>query len=91
MRRMIAWAAYVLGAVIGLKSVITGLAGGGLFDAFGGIAYGIVAWWIAVGIGVRLGVTPDEFVASIVHFLGFGRGLPDNEADPAPGPTKTEI
>jgi hypothetical protein len=84
MKRMIAWVVYVLGGVFALKIVFAGFIGGSVFDAFGGIAYGIVFWWITVGIGVRLGVTPDDFLASLAGTLGFGERAKWNPpAEPA--------
>ena len=69
---MVAWLFYVVGAVLALKSAVAGLAAGNLYGSFAGIAFGIAVWWIAVGFGVRLGVTPDDFIASIKYALGFG-------------------
>jgi hypothetical protein len=71
-KRTTAWVFYVVGGVLALKSAVWGLAGGSLYASFTGIAFGIAVWWIVVGIGVRLGVTPDDFVASIKAALGFG-------------------
>jgi hypothetical protein len=87
---MIAWVFYVLGGVVALQSAVVGLASGNLLTALMGIAYGIVAWWIAVGFGMRLGVTPDDFFASVASTLGFGRRI-EREVDvteeaPVPDP-----
>jgi hypothetical protein len=72
MRRALAWVVYMLGLVLGLDVVVTGLAADGLWEGFGGIAAAVVLWWIVAGIGIRLGVTPQDFMASIVSALGFG-------------------
>lgn len=71
MKRMLAWVIYVFGGVLALKSVVGGLTQDSLLGWFTGIAYGIALWWVAVGFGLRLGVTPSDFVASIKSALGF--------------------
>jgi hypothetical protein len=72
MRSAIAWVVYMLGLVLGLDVLVSGLAADGLWDAFGGIAFAVGLWWVAAGIGTRLGETPDDFIASIAAVLGFG-------------------
>jgi hypothetical protein len=72
MRSAIALVVYLLGLVLGLKVLVAGLVNGGLWDAFGGIAFAVGVWWVAAGIGTRLGETPDAFMASIAAVLGFG-------------------
>jgi hypothetical protein len=72
MRSVIAWVVYMLGLVFGLKVLVTGLVNGGLWDAFGGVAFAVALWWIAAGIATRLGETPEDFMASIAAVLGFG-------------------
>ncbi|MGH2818393.1 MAG: hypothetical protein ACRDJS_08045 [Actinomycetota bacterium] len=72
MRSAIAWVVYMLGLVLGLKVLVTGLVSDGLWGAFGGVAFAVALWWIAAGIGVRLGETPENFMASIAAVLGFG-------------------
>jgi hypothetical protein len=91
MKRMVAWIFYVLGGVVGLQSAIVGLASGNLLTGLMGIAYGIVAWWIAVGIGMRLGVTPDDFFASILSALGFGRRIEDEPKVTEDAPTSPPV
>jgi hypothetical protein len=73
MKRMVAWGIYMLGALLALRALITGFVEDSLYWGFAGVTFAVAIWWIAVGFGVRLGVTPDEFVASILSSLGFGR------------------
>jgi hypothetical protein len=91
MRSAIAWVVYMLGLVLGLKVLVTGLVNGSLWDAFGGVAFAVGVWWIAAGIGTRLGETPDDFMASIAAVLGFG-DRPQAPTVPADknGPSETE-
>ena len=80
-----------LGLVLGLDVVVTGLAADGLWEGFGGIASAVVLWWIVAGIGIRLGVTPQDFMASIASVVGFGDRpqFPTVPADKK-GPSDTE-
>ena len=72
MRRALAWVVYMLGLVLGLDVLVTGFAAEGILDAFGGIAGAVVLWWITAGIGIRLGVPPQDFMESIASVVGFG-------------------
>jgi hypothetical protein len=91
MKSALAWVVYMLGLVLGLKVLVTGLVSGGLWSAFGGVAFAVALWWIAAGIGVRLGETPEGFMASIAAVLGFGDSpqAPTVPADKK-GPSDTE-
>jgi hypothetical protein len=91
-RSALVWVVYTLGLVLGLDVLVSGLAADGPWDAFGGVAFAIGVWWIAAGIGTRLGEPPDDFMASIAAVLGFGdrpqlptapaekKGPPDTQA-----------
>lgn len=63
MNRRVAYLFYIAGSII----AIGWIAEAGALGLIGAIAI----WWIAVGFGVRLGVTPDEFACSVKHLLGF--------------------
>ena len=82
MRRMVAWTIYVLGGMLALRSIISGFAHDDFIAGFYGLGFGIATWWFAVGFGVRLGVSPDDFVASVKYGLGFGP--PPEQEEPAP-------
>ena len=71
MNRKVAFAFYGLGAMLALRSFVTGLANDHVLAWFTGAALGLAIWWIAVGFGVRLGTEPSEFVAAIKSILGF--------------------
>lgn len=71
-----------MGGVFALRSVVAALSGEHWFGWFTGIAFGIAVWWFAVGLGVRLGVHPDDFVASIKSTLGFGEDFDTEESVP---------
>jgi hypothetical protein len=71
-RSALAWVAYMLGLVLGLDVLVSGLVAEGIWDALGGIAFAVGVWWIATGIGTRLGETPENFFASIGAVLGLG-------------------
>jgi hypothetical protein len=88
MRSALAWVVYVLGLVLGLKILVTGL-NGGLWDSFGGAAFAVGVWWVAAGIGTFLGETPDNFMASIAAVLGFG-DRPQAPTVPADKKRRTE-
>lgn len=64
MNRRVAFLFYIVGSLIAIGWVVDA---GPL-----GLIGAIPVWWIAVGFGVRLGVTPDEFASSVKHLLGFG-------------------
>jgi hypothetical protein len=70
-RRSIAFAAYVVGVVLIMKALVDGFTGDGAVDWFVGVVYALAAWWIAAGIGIRLGVTPRQFAGSVGSALGF--------------------
>jgi hypothetical protein len=57
MRSALAWVVYMLGLVLGLDVLVSGLVAEGLWNALGGIAFAAGVWWIAAGIGTRLGET----------------------------------
>lgn len=82
MKSVVAWVGYVFGGVFALRSVVAGLSGDHWFEWFTGIAFAIAVWWFAVGLGVRLGVHPDDFVASIRSTLGFGEDFDTEEPTP---------
>jgi hypothetical protein len=96
-RSALAWVVYMLGLVLGLDVLVSGLVAEGLWNALGGIAFAVGVWWIAAGIGTRLGETPDDFMASIAAVLGFGdrpqaptvsagkKGRTESEAPDRPG------
>lgn len=83
MRRGVAYLFYILGLMLGLAA-FTGN-GGGFMGTLYGIVGAVAAWWIACGFGVRLGVTPDEFAASVKHLLGFGVHYGSSK-EPSPEP-----
>jgi hypothetical protein len=68
---MSAWALYMAGGFFALKVAVSGLSDASLYAGIAGIAFAVATWWIAAGIAIRLGVTPDDFIASIVSSLGF--------------------
>ncbi len=82
MKRAVAWGFYLLGAILALRNVALALSGDSIFEGLLGIAFGVAVWWIAVGFGVRLGMHPDEFIASIKSALGFGEDFETPEASP---------
>ncbi|MDP9067985.1 MAG: hypothetical protein M3N53_06530 [Actinomycetota bacterium] len=77
MRRRVAYLFYIAGSFIAINAI----AEGGGFGLIGALA----VWWIAVGFGVRLGVSPDEFASSVKRLLGFGVEY-DISKDPSPEP-----
>ena len=79
MKRKVAFAFYVVGAVLAVRTLVAGLSAGDIGSWLFGIAFGLAIWWIAVGFGVRLGVDPDDFVASVKSILGFGRPFDTEE------------
>lgn len=86
---MMAWAVYVLGTVLALKSVVSG-ASGDMIATFTGIAVGVVLWWIAAGVGIRLGVPPREFIASLKACLGLEEPAGNDSVQPLVQPSAAE-
>ena len=84
MQRLVAHAVYLLALVVGMSALGSGISNG-VWPTMMALASAVVIWWIAVGFGVRLGVTPDAFVLSVKRVLGF-----DVEWDVVNEPTPQE-
>ncbi len=82
MQRVVAHFIYLFALVVGMGALGSGISHG-LWPTMMAIATAVVIWWIAVGFGVRVGVTPDDFVTSLKRLLGFGVEW-DTPKEPAP-------
>ena len=79
MKRASAWAAYAIGGLWSIKAAIGSLGYEGFFPTITGLMWALALWWFTVGLGVRLGVEPYEFVDDIKRGLGFRRPAENNE------------
>ncbi len=59
---VVARTVYLLGVVLGVATAVDGLTDSSPLEWVIGPAMGLAIWWIAAGIGVRLGVMPADFV-----------------------------
>jgi hypothetical protein len=62
-RFAIAMLIYVLGTLLACATAVNGLTDSSPVEWVLGPAMGLGIWWIAAGIGVRLGATPREYAA----------------------------
>lgn len=83
-KRTFAYLAYTLGTILALKTFLGGLSDDNPVGWLLGLT-GIAAWWIGAGVGIRLGVTPREFLRGVVRFLDLdepGDGEPASAVEP---------
>lgn len=74
MRAFVAVVAYVVGGLgaLGIAfGILHGVAHGDPWPYAAMIVVAVVPWWIAAGIGVRLGMRPEEFFRGVARFAGF--------------------
>ena len=81
MKRVLAWVAYSLGAYFALSAVVQALLHG-VLGSLPDLALALGWWWIAMGIGIRLGMEPWQFVERLLAALGLARPT-EKETDPS--------
>lgn len=62
-RYAIAMLIYILGTLFACATVVNALIDSSPLDWVIGLAMGLAIWWIAAGIAIRMGVTPNEYAA----------------------------
>ncbi len=73
-RAAVAMLSYTLGGLAALSfafDVLHGVAHGAAWPYTFTVVFALVPWWIAAGVGVRLGMEPGEFFCRIALFAGF--------------------
>lgn len=73
--RCVAWFFYTFGMVVAVGVFTNGarlfVEAGNPIPAIMGLGLALAAWWLTVGIGVRLGMTPLQFARDVRKVLGF--------------------
>jgi hypothetical protein len=87
MQKAVAHGIYVVAILIAITSLGSG-ASNGLPGTALGAAGALAVWWIAVGFGVRMGYTPDDFLLSLKRFLGFDVEYDSTQEQPSEDPLR---
>lgn len=82
MKRASAFLSYYLGLALGLGVIFSAARGAEVWQFFFIPLYGLPIWWIAAGIGVRLGVYPSEFFRTLATASGLVEPQPKNDELP---------
>ena len=67
----LAVAVYLAGTLSLLAITIPAFASASFLGVVGALMYGFAVWWIAAGIGIRLGTKPEEFFRGLARTIGF--------------------
>ena len=70
MRRAIAFLSYYLGLCFAIGAVFLAGREAAAWEFVFVPLYGLPLWWIAAGIGIRLGVYPSEFFRTLATAAG---------------------
>jgi hypothetical protein len=76
MKRVAAFIFYTVGTLAVVGMIVSGVEGipfGGFEEWYGALisfAFAMAIWWIAAGIGIRLGVEPHEYFRFLGSYFG---------------------
>jgi hypothetical protein len=82
MKRTAAFLSYYIGLALGLGAMFAVAREADAWEFLFLPLYGLPIWWIAAGIGIRLGVYPSEFFRR----LATAAGLLEPQGKPEPSP-----
>ncbi|MDQ3877591.1 MAG: hypothetical protein M3290_04475 [Actinomycetota bacterium] len=70
MKRGLAFLVYYLGLSLSIGTIFAIARHAAAWQFFVIPLYALPAWWIAAGIGIRLGVMPSEFFGTVARAAG---------------------
>ena len=76
-------AVYFSATVVAAHFLVRGFLSSSPLDWLTGVALAFAYWWIAAGIGLRIGIKPDAYVRTLRKMLGF-------DHDPTNGPLQAQ-
>lgn len=83
MKRMAAFLSYYVGLALALGSIVSVARDADVWELLFAPLYGVPIWWIAAGIGIRLGVYPSDFFRTLATVAGLIEPQP-SEAGTSP-------
>ncbi|MGH2747085.1 MAG: hypothetical protein ACRDKB_04065 [Actinomycetota bacterium] len=81
MKRAVAYLSYYAGLSLGLGAMLAAARSAETWEFLLLPIYGLPIWWIAAGIGIRLGVYPSEFFRKLATAAGL---IEPQKPEPAP-------
>lgn len=82
-KRAAAFISYYIGLTLGFSAIFTLARNAETWQFLFIPLYALPIWWIAAGIGIRLGVYPSEFFRKLATLAGLTEPQP-KETEPSP-------